>query len=81
MVGKHGWGTIMINIRILLIAVLVSYGVIHPTVPYVDPQTGENLWRLADREGTALDYTINQDIAITATVDNISSCARYWCGD
>jgi hypothetical protein len=70
MVGKYGWGTIMNRIRALVIAVLLSSSVAHSAVPYVDPQQGENIWGLTSREGTALDYIIDQDIAITATVDN-----------
>jgi len=57
-------------IYISIIFLILSYGTVKPMVPYVDPQTGENLWGLVSREGTAIDYIINQDIAITATVDN-----------
>jgi hypothetical protein len=60
----------MDTVRVLIIAVLLSSSAAHPMVPYVDTQTGENLWGLVSREGTALDYIIDQDIAITATVDN-----------
>jgi hypothetical protein len=57
-------------IRISILFLMVFYSTIKPVVPYVDPQTGENLWGLVSREGTAIDYIIDQDIAITATVDN-----------
>jgi hypothetical protein len=60
----------MNSIRVLIIAVALSYSAAHPMVPYVDPQQGENIWGLTSREGTALGYNIDQDIAITATVDN-----------
>jgi len=32
---------------------------IHPVIPYVHPQPGENLWGLVAREGVAIDYLLD----------------------
>ncbi len=42
----------------------------HAMIPYVNPQPGENLWGLVSREGTAIDYLLNQDMAVSNTTIN-----------
>ncbi len=44
--------------------------IIHAAIPYVDPQPGENIWRITSRIGTATDYILDN----MATTTSDSEC-------